>query len=111
MQTHLRRGLGRRAFIKAGVLGVGGLTFPQILRAEKAAGIGSSRKAIINIHLDGGPPQMDLIDPKPDAPSEIRGEFSSIRTAIPGFHLTELLPRLAANAGKYAFLRALVGAD
>ncbi len=101
----------RRSFLKAGVLCFGGWTFADMLRFEAAAGIRSSNKAIINIHLDGGPPQMDLIDPKPDAPSEIRGEFGSIRTKIPGFHLTELLPRLAAHADKYAFLRSLVGAD
>lgn len=92
-------------------MGFAGLSFADMLRAEDAAGIRSSNKAIINIHLDGGPPQMDLIDPKPDAPLEIRGEFSSIPTKIPGFHLTELLPRLAAHADKYVFLRSLVGAD
>src|SRR3954469_19268894 len=104
-------GMRRRNFLKAGVLGFAGLSFADMLRAENAAGIRSSNKAIINIHLDGGPPQMDLIDPKPDAPSEIRGEFGSIPTKIPGFHLTELLPRLAKHADKYVFLRSLVGAD
>jgi hypothetical protein len=92
-------------------LGAGGILFSDILRAESVAGIGSSRKAVINIHLDGGPPQMDLIDPKPGAPSEIRGEFQSIRTSIPGVHFTELLPRLAKRADRYVFLRSLVGAD
>lgn len=104
-------GLQRRSFLKAGALGFGALTLADLLRGEAAAGIRSSNKAIINIHLDGGPPQMDLIDPKPDAPSEIRGEFGPIRTKIPGVHLTELLPRIAAHADKYVFLRALVGAD
>lgn len=104
-------GIARRSFLKAGALGFGALTLTDVLRGEAAAGIRSSNKAIINIHLDGGPPQMDLIDPKPDAPSEIRGEFNSIRTKIPGLHLTELLPRLAAHADKYVFLRSLVGAD
>ena len=104
-------GVNRRSFLKAGALGVGGLTLAELLRGEAAAGLRSSHKAVINIHLDGGPPQMDLIDPKPDAPAEIRGEFSSIRTKIPGFHVTELLPRIAARADKYVFLRALVGAD
>ncbi|NDD37929.1 MAG: DUF1501 domain-containing protein [Verrucomicrobia bacterium] len=104
-------GLRRRSFLKAGALGFGALTLADLLRGEAAAGIRSSNKAIINIHLDGGPPQMDLIDPKPDAPSEIRGEFGPIRTKIPGVHLTELLPRIAAHADKYVFLRALVGAD
>lgn len=111
MQSSNSHGMRRRSFLKAGVLGFGGLTLADVLRGEDAAGIRSSNKAIINIHLDGGPPQMDLIDPKPDAPSEIRGEFGSIRTKIPGFHLTELLPRLAAHADKYVFLRSLVGAD
>lgn len=97
--------------MRAGILAAGGFTLANLLRAEHFAGIGSSRKAVINIHLDGGPPQMDLIDPKPEAPSEIRGEFASIRTALPGVHFTELLPRLARNAQKYVFLRALVGAD
>lgn len=101
----------RRNFLKAGALGFAGLGLADMLRAEDAAGIRSSNKAIINIHLDGGPPQMDLIDPKPDAPSEIRGEFSSIPTKIPGLHVTELLPRIAAHADKYVFLRSLVGAD
>ncbi|MCB1277932.1 DUF1501 domain-containing protein [Prosthecobacter sp.] len=103
-------GRRRRSFLKAGVMGIGSLGLADLLRAESAAGIRSSTKAVINIHLDGGPPQMDLIDPKPDAPSEIRGEFKSLPTKIPGLHLTELLPRLAANADKYVFLRSLVGA-
>lgn len=100
----------RRSFLKAGAMGFGSLTLADLLRAESAAGLRSSNKAVINIHLDGGPPQMDLIDPKPDAPREIRGEFKSLPTNIPGLHLTELLPNLAANAGKYVFLRSLTGA-
>ena len=99
----------RRGFLQAGTLAVGGLTLSNLLRLEAAAGIRSSRKAVINIHLDGGPPQMDLIDPKKDAPREIRGPFSEIRTAIPGVHFTELIPGLAANADKFAFVRSLVG--
>ena len=102
-------GLSRRSFLKAGALGIGGLSFADLLRAEATAGVGSSNKAIINVHLDGGPPQMDMIDPKPDAPIEYRGEFKSIRTAIPGLHLTELMPRMAKAAGKFAFLRSLQG--
>lgn len=108
--AHHSSPLARRSFLRAGALGVGGLALPSLLRAEAEAGIRSSHKAVINVHLDGGPPQMDLIDPKPDAPQEIRGEFKSLRTRIPGLHLTELLPRLAARADKYVFLRSLTGA-
>ncbi len=102
-------GISRRSFLKAGALGIGGLSLVDVLRAEASAGTGSSTKAVINIHLDGGPPQMDMIDPKPEAPIEIRGEFRPIRTSIPGLHLTELMPRMAKAADKFAFIRSLQG--
>ena len=85
-------GVSRRGFLSAGAMGLGGLSLANLLRAEETAGIGSSRKAVINIHLDGGPPQMDMIDPKPDAPAEVRGIFAPIRSKLPGVHLTELMP-------------------
>ena len=102
-------GVSRREFLAAGALTIGGLTLADLLRAEAAAGIRSSNKAIINIHLDGGPPQMDTIDLKPNAPTEIRGEFKPIATAITGFQICELMPRLAQMADKFAFIRSLVG--
>jgi uncharacterized protein (DUF1501 family) len=100
----------RRAFLRAGGLGYCGLTLPAILRAEEAAGIRGSRKSVINIHLDGGPPQMDMIDLKPDSPAEVRGEFRPIPTAITGFQICELMPKTARLANDFAFIRALVGA-
>jgi hypothetical protein len=102
-------GLSRRHFLTAGALGVGGLTLADLLRAEQTAGIRASQKAVINVHLDGGPPQMDMIDLKPDAPREIRGEFQSIATKLPGFRICELLPKIAGIADKFAFIRTLVG--
>ena len=60
--------VSRRGFLRIGALGVGGFTLADLLRAESSAGVGSSHKAVIHLHLDGGPPQMDLIDPKPNAP-------------------------------------------
>src|SRR6516225_7447196 len=108
--SHKRAGgCTRRHVLVAGALGLGGLTLADLLRAESSAGIRSSTKAVINVHLDGGPPQLDTIDPKPDAPVEIRGEFRPIATTIPGLRLGELLPKLARNAGKFAFIRSLVG--
>lgn len=102
--------MGRRQFLTAGALGVGGLTLGELLRAEAQAGIGSSKKAIINIHLDGGPPQMDTIDPKPGAPVEVRGEFQPIATRIPGLAVCETMPRVAAAADRFVFVRSLVEA-
>jgi hypothetical protein len=101
-------GLSRRSFLTAGACGFAGLTLADLLRAESAAGIGSSNKAVINVHLDGGPPQMDMIDPKPLAPTEIRGEFLPIATKLPSVQFSELMPQLAAHTDKFAFVRSLV---
>jgi len=102
-------GVTRRDFLTIGALGMAGLTLSDLLRAESAAGITSSRKAIINVHLDGGPPQLDTIDLKPDAPAELRGEFLPIRTSVAGIQISELMPKMAAMAEQFAFLRSLVG--
>jgi len=99
----------RRDVLAIGATGICGLTLPELLRAEEAAGIGSSNKAVINIHLDGGPPQMDTIDPKPDAPAAIRGEFFPIDTAVSGLQISELMPQTAQIAHQLAFIRSLVG--
>ncbi len=103
-------GISRRHFLTAGALGIAGLSLADVLRAEAEQNIGSSSKAIINIHLDGGPPQMDMIDLKPGAPVEVRGEFQPISTRIPGFQICELMPKLANMADKFSFIRSLVGA-
>jgi hypothetical protein len=101
--------ISRRSLLTAGAVG-GGLSLAGLLRAEAAAGVGSSHKAVINVHLDGGPPHQDMIDLKPQAPSEIRGEFGPIATKIPGYQICEYLPQLAAAADKLVFIRSLVGA-
>lgn len=103
-------GVTRREFLTAGAIGMSGLTLAQLLEAEAVAGVTNSRKAVINIHLDGGPPQMDMIDLKLSAPAEIRGEFSPISTRLPEFQICELLPKMAAMADRFAFVRSLVGA-
>src|SRR6266699_2046231 len=73
-------GLSRRQILSAGAIG-GGLTLVRLLQAEQAAGIRSSRKAVINIHLDGGPPQMDMIDLKPNSPPRLISSSSSARSS------------------------------
>jgi hypothetical protein len=100
-------GRSRREFLTAGAIAVGGWTLADLLRAEAAAGIKASEKAVLIIHLDGGPPQMDMIDLKPDAPVEIRGEFKPIATKVAGLQLCELMPKVAGIADKFAFIRTL----
>ena len=74
----------RRAFLRIGALGLGGLTLPQLLQAEAAAGIRSSQKSVILIYLVGGPPHQDMFDLKPDAPKEIAGPWRPIATNVTG---------------------------
>ena len=111
-------GLSRRNFLRVGGLALGGLSLPQILRAEalsRAAAGGSeststmSHKGVIMIFLAGGPPHQDMFDMKPNAPSEIRGEFTPIRTNVPGIEICELMPRLAQMMDKFAIIRSLKG--
>ncbi|MCA9175921.1 MAG: DUF1501 domain-containing protein [Planctomycetales bacterium] len=101
-------GVSRREALRIGGAGaLAALTLPALLRAEQRGT--AKRHSIINLHLDGGPPQMDMIDPKPDAPVEVRGEFRSIATQTPGLRLCELMPKLAAMSDRFAFIRSLVG--
>lgn len=64
-------------------------------------------KSVLVVLLSGGPSQLDTIDPKPDAPAEVRGEFSTISTAIPGVAVCEHLPKLASQLNRWAMVRTL----
>ncbi|MDB5299632.1 MAG: hypothetical protein JWO87_1295 [Phycisphaerales bacterium] len=102
-------GVSRRNFLKIGTLGLAGLSLPQLLRAEAAAGIRQSHKAVIMIFLPGGPAHQDIFDLKPQAPSDIRGEFMPIDTNVPGMQICEMMPRLAKMADRVALIRSMVG--
>jgi len=104
-------GFSRRDFLRIGGLGIGGMALPQLLRAESDAGIRNSHKAVINILLPGGPPHQDIVDLKPEAPVEIRGEFQPIPTNVPGIEICELLPRMAQTMDKLAIIRSLVDSN
>lgn len=91
----------RRDFLKAGGAVFGGLTLPDVLRADKR-GI-----SCIIFFQSGGACQHDSFDPKPEAPREIRGGFPTIPTAVPGVHFSELLPRCAKALGRYSVIRSM----
>lgn len=88
----------RRDFLQAG-------TFA--LPALAAQGAGSAPKSCILLMLVGGPSQLDTFDPKPEAPSGVRGPFRAISTSVAGMQVSELLPRLARQAKKYALIRSM----
>ena len=106
-------GVSRRNFMKIGGLGLGGMTLPELLRAESGSSTTPGRKghkAVIMIFLPGGPPHQDMWDIKNDAPSEVRGEFRAIKTNVPGIQIGELFPKIAGMADKFSFVRSMVGA-
>ncbi len=114
--------VSRREWLRVGGLGALGVALPDVLRAgdvpaprpgptPKLAGdLGSTfgkAKNVIYLWLQGGPPQHETFDPKPDAPSEIRGPFRPIATNVPGIRFCELLPRTGRHADKLAVIRSL----
>ena len=112
--TRLCDGISRRELLRVGGLSTLGLSLPTLLEARGSPAIGqaSSRsfgraKNVIFLWLQGGPPQHETFDPKPDAPAEIRGEFGAIQTNVPGIRFGELLPRTAARADKLAVVRSI----
>ncbi len=101
--TDSRFPLSRREFLRAGAATAVAAAAPLSLRAAPAA----TADACIMLMLTGGPSQLDTFDPKPGAPSDVRGPFRPIRTSVPGLHLTELFPKTAAMADRFSLVRSL----
>jgi hypothetical protein len=98
----------RRALLRVGAVGLTGLTLPNILRAEKAGGTRkATARSVIMLFQFGGASHHDSFDPKPNAPSGIRGEFKTLPTRTPGLLITEHLPRLAARSHLYSVVRSV----
>jgi hypothetical protein len=106
---------GRRRLLQAGGLGLG-LNLAGLLQAEAAearpathpAGAAAGRiRACILLYYYGGPSHLDTWDLKPDAPAEVRGEFGSIATRVPGVRISEHLPRSARIMDKLAVIRSM----
>lgn len=97
-------GLSRRDFLHAGSIAPLGLTLPAMHAA--AAGKDSDVNCIM-LFLVGGPSQIDTFDPKPKAPAEVRGPFSTIKTNVPGIDVSEILPKTAKHADKFSLIRSV----
>src|SRR5262245_7848840 len=100
----------RRWFVQTGLAGFAGLSLPVLLehRAKAAMPGNSAQKtAVILVWLSGGPSHIDTFDPKPTAPSEIRGPFDSIATRVPGVRMGEHLPLLAGIMDRLALVRSV----
>jgi hypothetical protein len=116
-------GVNRREALRIGGLGFTGLLWSDWLRARatasgqphatpgQAAGSFGRARACIIVYSYGGPSHLDILDLKPDAPREIRGEFRPAATSVPGVSITEHLPRLARLANHYAIVRSVTHRD
>src|SRR5262245_11989878 len=93
------RGLSRRQFLRVGGLSALGLSLPAYLRATSQA---AKATRCILLWMQGGPSHHETFDPKPDAPAEIRGEFGTVPTTLPGVRIAEHLPLLARQTDKYS---------
>ncbi len=101
-------GTTRRDFLQVGALGALGLSLPHLMAMQAAGAVkqGHDERSVIMIFNLGAPSQIDLFDPKPDAPEEIRGPFKTIRTNVKDIQLTELLPLHAKIADKFSLVRS-----
>jgi len=105
--TNNCQGISRRTAIKAGFLGLSGLSLGDLFRLRAHGAAEKNDKSVILIWLDGGPSQLETYDPKPHAPSDYRGPFSALQTNVPGMIVSETLPLHAKLADKMAFVRSV----
>ena len=108
-------GISRRELLRVGGAGLLGISLANLLELE-ALGAGAAAggrpgfktaKNFIFIFLQGGPSHLDIWDPKPDAPDNIRGDFKTLPTNVPGVHVTEVMPNLAKVLDKATLIRSV----
>src|SRR5947207_11033549 len=119
-RAYTGEGPTRRELMRIGSIGLMGLSLPHFFLwrdQAKADGVGGgkyagargweSAKSVIMVFLQGGPSHIDIWDPKPDAPSNIRGEFNPIKTKIPGTWIGEHMPMMAQHLDKAKLIRSV----
>jgi hypothetical protein len=108
-RTRMCQGITRRELLQVGGSTVLGLSLADLLRARARAEVASRARAraVLLLWLWGGPAHLDTWDPKPDAPLEFRGPFTSIPTRVTGVRIAELFPQVAGLAHRFALIRSL----
>ena len=102
----------RRDVLRAGTLGPLGVGLVDLLAGNAArASVARPATSVVLLFMWGGPSHLDTWDPKPNAPAEVRGPFRSVPTSVPGVHVSEHFPRLAARAHRYAIVRSMSHTD
>lgn len=107
-RVHFCDGVTRRDFLHAGSLAFLGLSMPQFFRLKAMGAVNPNKDvSCIQLMLVGGPSQLDTWDMKPNAPASIRGPFKPIKTNVSGIEISEIFPRMAKHADKFALLRSV----
>lgn len=100
--------VSRRAMLQVGACSALGLGLPQWFSGKVQAVPKSARiKSVLLLWLWGGPSHHEMWDPKPNAPSKIRGSYRPIPTASPGMSIGELLPQCAKASNRFTILRSM----
>lgn len=102
-------GSTRRDFLKAGTLGMGGLSLANLLAARsQAAEVGLAVKdtSVVWLWLGGGPTHVETFDPKMSAPSEYRSTTGEVTTNVSGVSIGGSFTKMAGVADKMAFVRS-----
>lgn len=95
----------RRDFLHVGSISALGLTLSPQFGSASTPQDGDHN--CIFLFLVGGPSHIDTFDPKPKAPEEIRGPFSTTKTKVPGFHITDIFPKTAQLTDKFSVVRSV----
>ena len=100
--------VSRRSVLQVGGTAVVGSALPLAGNVAAASSVSNGRaKSVLLVICSGGPSQLDLWDPKPQAAAEFRGEFAPIHTAVPSVQIGEHMPRLARQLGRWSIVRTL----
>ena len=106
--------IGRRHILQVGGMSLIGMGLSDLLRLESHAAaspqgvpVTGRAKSVVFIFQSGGPSQHETVDPKPEAPSEIRGEYGTTQTRLPGINFCEYLPKLALRADRFSLVRTM----
>jgi hypothetical protein len=102
--------------LRVGLLTAWGLGLDDLFRLRvRAAGAGAAApvraKNCILIWLAGGPSHLDTFDPKPGAPSDVKGEFKPIDTSVPGLKISEVFPTLAKAMDQVTLVRSVTSPE
>ncbi len=108
-------GVTRREMLRVGGSAMMGLSLANMLKLKAAQGSESvgggpgwnKAKSVILLYLQGGPSHLDLWDPKPDVPDNVKSVFKPIATKMPGVNVTELMPNFAQVVDKTTLIRSM----